>query len=221
MTSRQLVLIVSLAATGLVLAQPDAIGAWRGAIGPGIIDLDIRVTIVAADAGDELVGTIDIPAQGFVGHPLVNVVQDDDAISFAMPGIPGDPTFDGVIDGELLTGTFSQGGQTLGFALERDAEPAALRPQEPLPPFPYDKEEVVYASGEVTLAGTLTLPPGDGRVSALLLITGSGAQDRNEEILGHKPFLVIADHLTRAGFAVLRVDDRGVGGSTGIDADAT
>jgi len=90
-----------------------------------------------------------------------------------------------------------------------------------LPPFPYDEEEVAYPSGEVTLAGTLTLPPGDARVPGLLLITGSGPQDRNEEILGHKPFLVIADHLTRAGYAVLRVDDRGVGGSTGSDELAT
>ncbi len=221
MTIRHLGLIVSLAGTGLVLAHPDAIGAWRGAIAPGSIDLEIRVTIGVDATGDGLVGTIDIPAQGFVGQPLVNVVQKGDAISFAVPGIPGDPIFDGVIDGERLSGTFSQGGQALEFALERDAEPAALRPQEPLPPFPYDEEEVAFASGEVTLAGTLTLPPDEHVVPGLLLITGSGAQDRNEEILGHKPFLVIADHLTRAGFAVLRVDDRGVGGSTGSDADAT
>jgi uncharacterized protein len=138
-----------------------------------------------------------------------------------MPGVPGDPAFAGTIDGDRIEGTFTQGGQPLPFFLERDARPAALRPQEPQPPFPYLEEEVAYASGDVTLAGTLTLPPGDARVPAVLLITGSGAQDRNEEILGHKPFLVIADHLTRAGYAVLRVDDRGVGGSTGDDAEAT
>ena len=90
-----------------------------------------------------------------------------------------------------------------------------------MPPFPYLEEEVTFTSGDVTLAGTLTLPDGDGRAPAVLLITGSGPQDRNEELIGHKPFLLLADRLTRAGFAVLRVDDRGVGGSTGSDADAT
>jgi len=220
MIRRIAALTLALLAT-VALAQTDPLGVWRGTIGPGVIDLEVRVTI-AADAGDAgLTGTIDIPAQGLIGYPLVNVVHVGDALTFAMPEVPGDPTFDGVIEGDRLEGTFSQGGQPLAFALERDAEAGALRPQEPLPPFPYDEEEVAFASGDVTLAGTLTLPPGDGRAPGLLLITGSGPQDRNEEILGHKPFLVIADHLTRTGYAVLRVDDRGVGGSTGSDELAT
>jgi hypothetical protein len=214
MIRRIAALTLALLATA-ALAQTDPLGVWRGAIGPGVIDLEIRITI-AADEGDAgLTGTIDIPAQGLIGYPLVNVVHVGDALTFAMPEVPGDPTFDGVIEGDRLEGTFSQGGQPIAFALERAAEAGALRPQEPLPPFPYDEEEVEFASGDVTLAGTLTLPPGDGRAPGLLLITGSGPQDRNEEILGHKPFLVIADHLTRTGYAVLRVDDRGVGGSTG------
>lgn len=216
--------LITLALTTLIAftyAQSDPLGVWSGAIGPGVIDLEVRVTITAEEGSTGLAGTIDIPAQGMIDYPLASVVHDGDALSFALPGIPGDPTFDGVIDGDRLEGTFEQGGQTLTFTLDRDAEPTALRPQEPLPPFPYDEEEVVFLSGDVTLAGTLTLPPGDARVPALLLITGSGAQDRNEELVGHKPFLVIADHLTRAGYAVLRVDDRGVGGSTGSDADAT
>lgn len=207
--------------TAVTLAQADPLGAWRGVIGPDVIDLEIRVTITGDEAGSELEGTMDIPAQGMIGHPLAAVVLDGDALSFALPGIPGDPAFEGVIDGDTVTGTFTQGGQPLEFTLERDAEAGALRPQEPLPPFPYDEEDVEFASGDVTLAGTLTVPPGDDRVPGLLLITGSGPQDRNEEILGHKPFLVIADHLTRAGYAVLRVDDRGVGGSTGSDELAT
>ena len=200
-------------------AQSDPLGVWLGAIGPGVIDLEIRVTIRTDDDG--LAGTIDIPVQGMVGYPLADVVHDGETLSFALPGVPGDPAFDGVIDGDRVEGTFTQGGQPLAFALERDLEPIALRPQEPLPPFPYDEQDIEFASGDVTLAGTITLPPGDASVPGLLLITGSGAQDRNEEILGHKPFLVIADHLTRAGYAVLRVDDRGVGGSTGSDELAT
>ena len=225
---RTAALALSLATAALVLslstvalAQSDPLGSWRGALGPGVIDLAIRVTITPAETGAGLDGTIDIPAQGFIGYPLVNVVQVGDALSFAVPGIPGDPVFDGAIDGDRIEGTFEQGGQVLAFVLERDLEPAALRPQEPLPPYPYGEEEVAFASSDITLAGTLTLPPGDALVPALLLITGSGPQDRNEEVFGHKPFLVIADHLTRAGYAVLRVDDRGVGGSTGSDAQAT
>jgi pimeloyl-ACP methyl ester carboxylesterase len=207
--------------TSLALAQPDPVGAWRGVLGPDVVNLEIRVTLAADEAGDGLTGTIDIPAQGLFDFALADVALEGDDIAFVMPGIPGDPAFAGTIDGDRIEGTFTQGGQPLPFFLERGDEPLALRPQEPLPPFPYEAQDVSFASGDVTLAGTLTLPPGDGRAPALLLITGSGPQDRNEEILGHKPFLVIADHLTRAGYAVLRVDDRGVGGSTGSDAAAS
>jgi len=205
----------------LALAQPDPFGAWRGTLGPGIIDLQIQVQIAADEAGDGLAGTIDIPAQGLFDFALADVALEGSDIAFVMPGVPGDPAFAGTIDGDRIEGTFTQGGQAFPFFLERDLEPVAQRPQEPQPPFPYLEEEVTFASGAVTLAGTLTLPPGDTRVPAVLLITGSGPQDRNEEIVGHKPFLVIADHLTRAGYAVLRVDDRGVGGSTGSDGEAT
>src|SRR5581483_11705315 len=102
-------------------------------------------------------------------------------------------------------------------------KPELTRPQEPKPPFPYRSEEVTYKNtkSDVKLAGTLTLPSDAGPFPAVLLLTGSGAQDRNETIFGHKPFLLIADYLTRRGIAVLRVDDRGVGGSTGSTADAT
>ncbi|MEX2502591.1 MAG: alpha/beta fold hydrolase [Trueperaceae bacterium] len=201
-------------------AQADPLGNWRGAIGPGSLDLEIRVTLAADEDRTGLTGTIDIPAQGLIGYPLADVVLNGSDVAFVMPDVPGGPTFDGVIEGDRIDGTFVQSGQALPFFLERDTDAGALRPQEPLPPFPYDQEEVTFASGDVTLAGTLTLPSGDGRVPALLLVTGSGPQDRNEEIVGHKPFLVIADHLTRAGYAVLRVDDRGVGGSSGDDGAA-
>jgi len=220
MTPRLIPLLIAvLLATAA--AQPDPLGAWRGALGPGVIDLEIRVTIAADEAGAGFAGTIDIPAQGLFDFALGDVVLEGSDIAFVMPGVPGDPAFAGTLEGDRIEGTFTQGGQPLPFVLERDAEPVALRPQEPQPPFPYLEEEVTFASGDVTLAGTLTLPPGDARVPAVLLITGSGPQDRNEEIVGHKPFLVIADHLTRAGYAVLRVDDRGVGGSTGSDGEAT
>jgi len=218
MTRRLLTLALLLLATSAA-AQADPVGAWRGLLGPGIIDLEIRVDIAGTPAA--LSGTIAIPAQGLFDFPLGDVTLDGATLSFAMTGIPGDPAFVGEIAGDGIAGTFTQGGQPLPFSLERDLVGGSSRPQEPRPPFPYLAEEVAYVSGDVVLTGTLTLPPGDDRAPALLLITGSGAQDRNEEILGHKPFLVIADHLTRAGYAVLRVDDRGVGGSGGDDAEAT
>ena len=98
------------------------------------------------------------------------------------------------------------------------------RPQDPVRPYPYDEEEVSYPNPKaegVTLAGTLTLPKGSGPYPAVLLITGSGPQDRNEALLGHRPFLVLADYLTRREIAVLRVDDRGVAKSTGNFGTAT
>ena len=97
-----------------------------------------------------------------------------------------------------------------------DSTATVERPQEPVAPFPYQEEEVrIAVDDEVTLAGTLTIPPGDGPFAAVLLITGAGAQDRDEMVFAHKPFLVLADYLTRRGLVVLRLDDRGVGGSTG------
>ncbi len=95
------------------------------------------------------------------------------------------------------------------------------RPQEPKPPFPYRSEDITYRSGDITIAGTLTRPEGDGPFPAVVLLTGSGPQDRNEALMGHKPFLLLSDTLTRAGYAVLRTDDRGVGGTGGDLNQAT
>jgi len=124
----------------------------------------------------------------------------------------------------VIEGEWKQSGQTLPLTVKRvDKAVEILRPQEPKKPYPYIEEELVYENKEagITLAGTLTLPPGKGPFPAVLLITGSGPQDRNETIFNHCPFLVLADYLTRQGVAVLRVDDRGVGKSTGDFSQAT
>jgi uncharacterized protein len=124
-----------------------------------------------------------------------------------------------------LTGTWTTNGQSvpLNFRRGDQASPAAHRPQEPHKPYPYREEEVSYMNtgAGIKLAGTLTLPPGAGPFPAALLITGSGKQNRDEELVGHRPFLVLSDYLTRRGIAVLRVDDRGMGGSTGDFDKAT
>ena len=182
--------------------------------------LTILVDFQPGEAG-AWTGTIDIPMQGAKGLPLGGIAVNGEAVDFAIPGIPGDPRFSGRAGETGIEGNFTQGGQSFPFHLGRGAAPVPKRPQEPTPPFPYRSEEVKVASGAITLAGSLTLPEGAGPFPAALLVTGSGPQNSDEELLGHKPFLVLSDFLTRAGIAVLRMDDRGVGGSTGALGEAT
>jgi pimeloyl-ACP methyl ester carboxylesterase len=123
-----------------------------------------------------------------------------------------------------IEGEWQQGGGSLPLTLHRQREEPQLgRPQDPKKPYPYKEEEVTFRNEPAGLkfAGTLTVPHGNGPYPAAVLLSGSGAQDRNESIVGHRPFLVLADHLTRQGIAVLRFDDRGVGGSEGDVSSAT
>jgi pimeloyl-ACP methyl ester carboxylesterase len=127
-------------------------------------------------------------------------------------------------DGSEIVGNLKQGPATFPVTFKRtEKAPTLGRPQDPQKPYPYSEEEVSYENtiDKVRLTGTLTLPPSRKPVPAVVLITGSGGQDRNETLLGHRPFLVLADHLTRRGIAVLRVDDRGMGGSAPGSPNAT
>ena len=121
-----------------------------------------------------------------------------------------------------LEGSFQQGLARLPIAFDfADSNPYLNRPQTPVPPFPYEEREVTFSSQGATLAGTLTLPKGKKGLTAVVLVTGSGTQNRDEELMGHKPFAVIADYLTRQGIAVLRYDDRGAGASSAGSIDNT
>lgn len=325
---------------GPLLAATTPAGHWQGAITLPGTELAIRVDL--EKAGAEWLGTIDIPVQGLRGFKLGGLEVAGERVAFTMPNIPGDPKFDGKLttDVSLITGIFSQAGQTYPFKLERRAaapaaagetpgkgvpgkglagywqgslkpspimelrlvleitnppagEPAGVmisvdqgssriqlsaateqsglvrleirsigasfdgtlsadgseisgdwnqggnklplvfkrlekapdfgRSQDPKKPYPYDEEEVAFENpaGNFKLAGTLTLPRGAGPHPAVALISGSGPQDRDEAIMGHRPFLVLADHLTRNGIAVLRYDDRGAGKSGGNFSNAT
>jgi hypothetical protein len=199
----------------------DAVGRWEGSIEAPGEPLVVKVDLEQADGAWS--GTIDIPAQGASDLPLSDVTVDGATVQFTIAGVPGDPTFEGTLADSEISGEFTQGPARLPFRLGREAVEveAPARPQEPKPPFPYDEEEVEYRNGNVRIAGTLTLPPGEGKVPAALLISGSGALNRDLELAGHKPFLVLADHLTQLGIAALRVDDRGVGGSTGSTWQST
>ena len=214
---------VAAAATGSATQSEDI--RWRGAVA----GFEFIVTFTAAQDGSGYTATLAIPAQGLSGSALTNVVYDDTEIVFTLPIAPPDgATWRATREAGATTaeGELEQGVNVVPFTMEMVAvgeEVGPNRPQTPEPPFPYTEQDVAYTNDAdgTLLAGTLTVPPGDGAFPAALLITGSGAQNRDEEILGHKPFLVIADHLTRNGIAVLRVDDRGIGGSTGDMSVAT
>jgi uncharacterized protein len=195
--------------------QPDLAGVWKGAIDVAGTAIPMTVTFTQAAAGPS--GAIDI--QGARGLALRNVTQKGASVHFELPAGPGLAVFDGTLGAGAITGTFTQGQATGSFTLTRDAAASAamLAPEPP----PYRAEDVTFTNGAVTLAGTLTIPDGPGPFPAVVMITGSGPQNRDEELFGFKPFRVIADHLTRRGIAVLRYDDRGVGGSSGSLATST
>jgi pimeloyl-ACP methyl ester carboxylesterase len=200
-------------------ADEDVSGHWEGTIELPGTELGIKVDL--ANEGGTWSGTVDIPMQGAKGLALSDVSVEGEKVKFSISGVPGNPTFDGTFQYGQIQGTFSQGGGQFPFHLGRGTSAEPKRPQTPKPPFPYTSEDVTYHNGDVVLAGTLTIPKGDGPYPAVLLISGSGSQDRDETIFEHKPFWVIADGLSRHGIAVLRVDDRGVGGSKGDVAHAT
>lgn len=188
-------------------------GEWHGTIDVPGQPLEIGLTFTDDGAGPS--GTIDIPVQMITDAPLADVTRTGTTVGFAIAGVTGEPIFVGTLEQDRLAGSFTQAGAEFPFSLTPGPLPEPERPQEPQPPFPYLTEDIAVPAGAVTLTGTLTRPDGPGPFTAVLLITGSGAQDRDETLAGHRPFLLLADTLTRAGYAVLRLDDRGVGGSTG------
>ncbi len=199
-------------------------GIWEGT-------LKIQKTIslrlvlrVEKDKEGRLRATLASPDQGAAKIGVTAIGLKDGELTFESKVVGAKYAGKKNKDGTGFEGEFQQGGLKIPLVLKKtDKVVEPSRPQTPRPPFPYRSESVTYdnAAGGVKLAGTLTMPNGNGPFPALLLITGSGAQDRDETIFSHKPFLVIADHLTRRGIAVLRVDDRGVGGSTDKGPDET
>ena len=192
--------------------SPD--GPWVGAI--SIMGTEIKIMVTFAASGDSVSASIDIPQQGAMGLPLRNVSWRPPKAHFELPSGLGLAVFDGTVLKDSINGYFTQAGMTGSFRLEKGKDVRAVAsPAPPEPPPPYRVEEVTFNADSVRIAGTLTVPPGKGRHPAVVLIPGSGAHNRDEELFGFKPFFLIADHFTRHGLAVLRVDDRGVGGSTG------
>jgi pimeloyl-ACP methyl ester carboxylesterase len=216
-------------AAGMLMATAaqaqDAAGDWDGALNAGA-GLKLRLAFHIAHGAPGLSATLDSLDQGAFGIPASLTVQDGHKVKIEIVKIGA--AFDGTLsgDGATLSGDFSQGGRLTPLMLTRRAAggagPAVARPQTPHPPYPYREEEVAYRSmAGVRLAGTLTLPKGAGPFPAVALIAGSGPNRRDEDVFGHKIFLVLADRLTRNGIAVLRYDKRGLGKSTGDYKAAT
>ena len=198
-------------------------GDWATAV-PMPNGATLRLVLhVRTGAGGTAV-TLDSPDQLAYAIPIRPFTREGQTVRFTMPA--NGATYEGVLaaDGKAIAGAWTGAGYKgpLTFASRPVQTAGPARPQTPKPPFPYRTEEVTVSSAPgVKLAGTLTLPQGKGPFPAVVMITGSGPQDRDETILGHKPFAVIADRLTRDGIAVLRVDDRGFAKSTGNFASAT
>lgn len=184
----------------------------------------LRLAFQVAKVGGRLQAKFDSPDQGASGLDIDTITIEGQSIKLAAKQFGF--SFDGSLNetGDEINGTFNQGPAKLPLVLKRVAElPKINRPQDPQKPYPYKEEQVTFKNDKdnIRLAGTLTLPSAEATYPAVILISGSGAQDRNESIAGHRPFLVLADFLTRNGIAVLRVDDRGVGGSELGSPDAT
>jgi pimeloyl-ACP methyl ester carboxylesterase len=172
-------------------------------------------------------GTITIPVQRAKDVPLTDVAVTDKEMKFGIRSAGATWEMKVAADGQTAVGALKQGGEFKTTMKRLAAGAAPLkelnRPQEAKPPFPYDALEVRFENrpSHVTLAGTLSVPKGEGPFPCVVMVTGSGPQDRDEALMGHRPFFVIADYLTRHGIAVLRYDDRGTAKSTGTFAMAT
>jgi len=201
-------------------------GDWSGKISRNGVDLRLILHVRTTERGT--IVALDSPDQLAVGLPVQDLVREGQKVRFKLNSVGG--SYEGALsdDQQSLNGTWTQAGVASPLNFTRSEARAERqppkRPQTPQPPFPYAAEDVAFdnpVEKGVHLEGTLTLPQGKGPFPAAIMITGSGQQDRDETLVGHKPFWVIADYLSRRGIAVLRVDDRGTGKSTGEVGKAT
>ena len=197
----------------------DISGTWNGKLSLPTGSLTICFNLQKTEQG--YTSTCDSPDQGVKGIPTESTLFKDSVLTIQIPNIHA--SYKGKLGADnKIYGNFTQ-GIPLKLDLEKGESAKMNRPQEPQPPFPYRSEEVTVRNERdgINLAGTLTLPEKGTKFPAVVMVTGSGAQNRDEEIMGHKPFFVIADYLTRNGIAVLRCDDRGTAASQGTHATAT
>ena len=213
--------VLLLAISNLINAQ-SVLGDWNGAL--EVQGMELRLIFHITEDGENLKATMDSPDQGANDIPVEKAVLNGKELTIEMPNIGMKYIATLNDDGTEIEGTFNQGPMSMPLKMTRKKieKKELVRPQEPKT-FGYQQEEVKFENpkGGHHLAGTLTIPPGGKFGEVVVLITGSGPQDRNEELLGHKPFLVLSDHFTKRGIAVLRYDDRGVAKSTGTFKGST
>ncbi len=217
-----LVLLLGTAFSSIHGQNSKFTGSWEGVLQAGI---EIRIVFHIEENGKV---KADSPDQSAFGLTCKDAIIKNQEIQIEITAVKA--SFSGrLINDSTIEGTFTQGAD-LPLTLKKTSKtdqpktPEALkRPQQPLPPFPYQSEDLIYANADSSLrfGATITIPEGKGPFPAVVLISGSGPQNRNEELMGHQPFAVLADYLTRRGFIVLRADDRGVAKSTGVFDKAT
>ncbi len=193
-------------------------GTWHASLAAPTGAVVLVLHLETVDGGD-LRGSLDSPSRGVEGIVLSNLLLDGDILRFDVPAVAGQ--FEGTVapGAQRIEGRWKQPMGAADLVWHRGAAPTDLlpqRPQTPTPPFPYSVEEIAIDSASgIRLACTANLPPADGPMPGVVLLTVAGENDRDQSFAGHHFFAVIADHLARHGVASLRCDDRGVGGSTG------
>ncbi len=212
---KQFFFTIALVCIGVTTSAQNISGTWNGELvaGPQKIPLVLNLT-------DDGKCTLDSPQQGAKGIPANVDFLSADSLKVSVSSL--NASYAARLENGELKGTFTQNGFKLPLSLKPGEPAKANRPQNPKPPYPYETEDVTFTNDKAgaTLAGTLTIP--DEAKCVLLMVTGSGAQNRDEEVFEHKPFAVIADRLAHAGIATLRYDDRATGKSIGgMDANAT
>lgn len=200
----------------------DITGQWNGAL--KVQGTQLRLIFKISNKDNGLISTMDSPDQGAEGIPTTTTSFENSTLKIALTSAKIE--YEGILGKDnIIVGNFKQAGQIfpMNLSKEKIEKETLVRPQEPTKPFPYYSEDIVFENKKagINLAGTLTLPKKEGLFPAVILISGSGPQNRDEELLGHKPFLVLSDYLTKNGIAVLRFDDRGTALSKGDFKTAT
>ncbi len=218
---KKLILLILIVLIPCLTQAQDITGKWNGIL--NVQGMDLRLIFHISKGDSTYDAKMDSPDQKAFGIPASATNFENSTLNIEIAKLGA--RYHGQYKSNGIEGIFYQSGQSFPLNLTRNLieKKALIRPQEPKMPYPYFSEEVRFPSegGKIELAGTLTLPAGTKKFPTAILITGSGPQNRDEEFMTHKPFLVLADHLTKSGIAVLRYDDRGFAQSTGNHENAT
>ena len=219
---KNLTLVILTSLFSLTIYGQDITGQWNGAL--KIQGTQMRLVFNVTQSDNGFSSTMDSPDQGAKGIPTTTTSFENSILKITIANAKIE--YEGTLGQDnIIVGTFKQGGQSfpMNLSKEKIEKEKLVRPQEPIKPFPYYSEDITFENKKVgiNLAGTLTLPNKEGVFPVVILISGSGPQNRDEELLGHKPVLVLSDFLTKNGIAVLRYDDRGIAMSKGDFKTAT